>query len=64
MNIQSPIDGNAREAKLRYLPGDYMILSPGAFVRCAVTGTPGKAARKPATRPAVQGWLRETSARV
>ena len=40
MNIQSPIDGNAREAKLRYLPGDYMILSPGAFVRCAVTGKP------------------------
>ena len=38
MNIQSPIDGNAREAKLRYLPGDYMILSPGNFVRCAITG--------------------------
>ena len=40
MNIQSRIDGGAREATLRYLPGDYVIVSPGAFVRCAVTGKP------------------------
>ena len=38
MNFQSPVDGGAREAKLRYLPGDYMVLSPGSFVRCAITG--------------------------
>ncbi len=28
----------AREARIRYLDGDFQILSPGAFVRCAVTG--------------------------
>jgi hypothetical protein len=27
----------AREAKLRYLDGDFEVASPGAFVRCAVT---------------------------
>ncbi|MDD7911309.1 MULTISPECIES: DUF2093 domain-containing protein [Pseudovibrio] len=26
------------EAKIRYLDGDYQVLSPGDFVRCAVTG--------------------------
>ncbi|MCI5078541.1 DUF2093 domain-containing protein [Oricola sp.] len=31
---------NASEAKLRYLDADYQVLSPGAFVRCAVTGKP------------------------
>ncbi|MBN8938034.1 MAG: DUF2093 domain-containing protein [Rhizobiales bacterium] len=30
-----PADG---EAELRYLDGDYRIVRPGAFVRCAVTG--------------------------
>ena len=30
----------AREARIRYLDGDYQVLSPGAFVRCAVTGDP------------------------
>ncbi len=30
--------GRGGEARLRYLDGDYQILSPGAFVRCAVTG--------------------------
>lgn len=29
-----------REARLRYLGGDYEILTPGDFVRCAVTGEP------------------------
>jgi len=38
MNIQSRVDGGAREAKLRFLPGDFAIVSPGTFVRCAVTG--------------------------
>jgi hypothetical protein len=27
----------AREAKIRYLDGDFVVLSPGTFVRCAVT---------------------------
>jgi hypothetical protein len=26
------------EAKLKYLDGEYQILAPGGFVRCAVTG--------------------------
>lgn len=26
------------EAKLRYLDGEFQIVSPGSFVRCAVTG--------------------------
>ena len=30
--------GRGGEARLRYLDGDYQILTPGAFVRCAVTG--------------------------
>ena len=32
--------GRAGEARLRYLDGDYQVLVPGAFVRCAVTGVP------------------------
>ncbi|RUM96156.1 DUF2093 domain-containing protein [Pseudaminobacter arsenicus] len=28
----------AREASIRYLDGDFQVTSPGAFVRCAVTG--------------------------
>ncbi len=28
----------AREAQIRYLDGDFQVTSPGAFVRCAVTG--------------------------
>jgi hypothetical protein len=30
--------GDAGEAKLEYLDGDFRIVRPGAFVRCAVTG--------------------------
>ena len=26
------------EATIRYLDGDFQVISPGAFVRCAVTG--------------------------
>jgi hypothetical protein len=33
-----PVDGG--EAKIEYLDGDFRILRPGAFVRCAVTGEP------------------------
>jgi hypothetical protein len=28
----------AREARIRYLDGDFQVISPGSFVRCAVTG--------------------------
>ncbi|MCY1664527.1 DUF2093 domain-containing protein [Rhizobium sp. SL86] len=31
--------GGHREAKIRYLDGDYQIQSPGAFVTCAITGS-------------------------
>jgi hypothetical protein len=30
----------AGEAKVEYLDGDFRVLRPGAFVRCAVTGEP------------------------
>jgi hypothetical protein len=33
-----PVD--AGEAKIEYLDGDFRILRPGAYVRCAVTGQP------------------------
>jgi hypothetical protein len=28
------------EADVKYLDGDFRVMRPGAFVRCAVTGTP------------------------
>ena len=31
---------SASEARLEYLDGDFKVLQPGAFVRCAVTGEP------------------------
>jgi len=40
MNYQSGIPTGGREARVRYLPGDLEILTPGTFVRCAVTGKP------------------------
>lgn len=27
-----------KEARIRYLDGDFQVLTPGSFVRCAVTG--------------------------
>lgn len=30
----------AGEARIRYLDGDFQVLTPGAFVRCAVSGDP------------------------
>ncbi|HVP99764.1 MAG TPA: DUF2093 domain-containing protein [Roseiarcus sp.] len=30
----------ASEAKVEYLDGDFRVVRPGAFVRCAVTGLP------------------------
>ena len=40
MNYQSGSPTGGREARVRYLPGDLEVLSPGTFVRCAVTGRP------------------------
>lgn len=28
------------EAQVRYLDADYVVVKPGTFVRCALTGTP------------------------
>ncbi len=33
----SPMAG---EAEVKYLDGDFRVVKPGAFVRCAVTGVP------------------------
>lgn len=30
--------GRGGEARLKYLDGDFQVMSPGTFVRCAVTG--------------------------
>jgi hypothetical protein len=30
--------GPGGEARLRYLDGDFQVVAPGTFVRCAVTG--------------------------
>ena len=37
LDISSP---SAAEAQIQYLDGDFRVVRPGAFVRCAVTGTP------------------------
>jgi hypothetical protein len=34
---RSPMAG---EAEVKYLDGDFRVVRPGAFVRCAVTGVP------------------------
>ncbi|MGL4396167.1 MAG: DUF2093 domain-containing protein, partial [Hyphomicrobium sp.] len=38
MNRIDKLFGMRNEAKLRYLDGEFEVLSPGEFVRCAVTG--------------------------
>jgi hypothetical protein len=30
--------GRGGEARVRYLDGDFQVMTPGAYVRCAVTG--------------------------
>jgi hypothetical protein len=30
----------AGEAQIKFLDGDFRVIQPGAFVRCAVTGVP------------------------
>ena len=32
------LSGPDGEARVRYLDGDYQVISPGNYVRCAVTG--------------------------
>lgn len=31
---------SSHEAQIRYLDGDFVVVRPGSFVRCAVTGKP------------------------
>lgn len=38
MNRIDKFFGVRNEAKVRYLDGEFEVLSPGDFVRCAVTG--------------------------
>ncbi len=40
MNRFERFFGLKGEAKLRYLDGEFQVLTPGDFVRCAVTGEP------------------------
>ncbi|ADJ24385.1 conserved hypothetical protein [Hyphomicrobium sp. GJ21] len=40
MNRIEKFFGVRNEAKLRYLDGEFEVLTPGEFVRCAVTGQP------------------------
>jgi hypothetical protein len=40
MNRIEKFFGLRNEAKVRYLDGEFDVLSPGDFVRCAVTGEP------------------------
>ena len=38
MNRHERIGRSGGEATLRYLDGDFQVVVPGAYVRCAVTG--------------------------
>jgi hypothetical protein len=40
MNILDSGGFAPSEAKLRYLDADFVVVKPGTFVRCAVTGVP------------------------
>ncbi|NOT70322.1 MAG: DUF2093 domain-containing protein [Hyphomicrobium sp.] len=40
MNRIEKFFGLKNEAKVRFLDGEFEVLSPGDFVRCAVTGQP------------------------
>lgn len=39
MNIFDP-GFSSQEAKVRYLDADFVLTSPGTFVKCAITGKP------------------------
>ena len=61
----------ANEAIVKYLDADYQVISAGAFVRCAVTGTPipldelkyWSVARQEAYRDAEASFIREQESR-
>jgi hypothetical protein len=39
VSIMNRFEGpGGKEARIRYLDGDFQVLTPGAFVRCAVSG--------------------------
>ena len=38
MNRFEKLFGTHGEARIRYLDGEFQVLSPGEYVRCAVTG--------------------------
>ena len=40
MNFIDPLLSPQREAKLKYLDGEFQILREGEFVRCAISGAP------------------------
>jgi hypothetical protein len=40
MNFIDPILHSQREAKLKYLDGDFQIIKEGEFVRCGLSGAP------------------------
>lgn len=40
MNCIDRFSSSQNEAKLQYMDGEFRVLKPGAFVRCAVTGVP------------------------
>jgi hypothetical protein len=40
MNRFDKLFGVRGEAQVRYLDGEFQVVSPGEFVRCAVTGEP------------------------
>jgi hypothetical protein len=40
MNRFDKLFGVRGEAQVRYLDGEFQVVSPGDFVRCAVTGEP------------------------
>lgn len=40
LNRFDPFSPNSGEAEVKFLDGDFRVTKAGAFVRCAVTGTP------------------------
>lgn len=40
MDQINPLFGPKTEARIRYADADFQVISPGDFVRCAVTGKP------------------------
>ena len=40
LNRFDPSQPSGGEAEVKYLDGDFRVVRPGNFVRCAVTGTP------------------------